>query len=435
MAATWRDKLLPASFRGISFLIPQTSVPVGMKGQLHEFPQRDTPFFEQLGKQSQVHKMTAWVIGDDCFERRDKLIEALNAPGGGELVHPWLGKMQVKAGECDMSHDFVGGGMVSFELTFYPDVPLKTPATKVNTQAQVVNSSESLLTSSLNRYKTAMGTVNQARLGLLQMRNSLTNVFSVIQQQFAPFVSVFTDVTGFAQSLINSPGSLSSLFSSYFSSFSGFDFFSSSSSGRSSSGSSFGSSSGNDGGGYRGAVAEASQQTEAVGSINTVSSIGGTDAITASQATANLVQDSTLVQIGLIVSEMPVAPQPESIEAMPSVEQQALQPIVRPDVPVADDVIELRDNLNEAIHEASLKADPEHYLVLNNFRQTVVKHLTAVAQSGVKLVDITPPETLPALVLAYRRFGDATRSPEVVQRNRIQHPGFVPAVPIKIAQR
>lgn len=428
MTATWRDKLLPASFRGISFLIPQASVPVGMKGQLHEFPQRDTPFFEQLGKQSQVHKMTAWVIGDDCFERRDKLIEALNTPGGGELVHPWLGKIQVKAGECDMSHDFVGGGMVSFELTFYPDVPLKTPATKVNTQAQVVNSSESLLTSSLNRYKNAMATVNQARLGLLQMRNSLMNVFSVVQQQFAPFLSVFTDVTGFAQSLINSPGTLSSLFSSYFSSFSGFDFFSSSTSGRSRSGSS-------EGGGYRGAVAEASQQVEAVGSINTVSSIGGTDAITASQATANLVQDSTLVQIGLIVSEMPVTPQPESIEAMPSVEQQALQPIVRPDVPVADDVIELRDNLNEAIHEASLKADPEHYLVLNSFRQTVVRHLTAVAQSGVKLVDITPPETLSALVLAYRRFGDATRSPEVVQRNRIQHPGFVPALPIKIAQR
>lgn len=422
MTVTWRDKLLPASFRGISFLIPQASVPVGMKGQLHEFPQRDTPFFEQLGKQSQVHKMTGWVIGDDCFERRDKLIEALNTPGGGELVHPWLGKMQVKVGECEMSHDRVGGGMVSFDLTFYPDVPLKTPAARANTQAQVVKSSESLLTSSLNRYKTTMATVNKARLGLLQMRNSLSNVFSVIQQQFAPFLSVFTDVTSFAQSLMNSPGTLSSLFSSYFSSFSGFDFFGSSSNDGS-------------GSGYRGAVAEASQQAESVSSINTVSPLGGTDTVTASQATADLVQDSVLVQIGLIVSEMPVATQPESIESMPSVEQQAIQPIVRPDVPVADDVIELRDNLNEAIHEASLKADPEHYLVLNSFRQSVVKHLTAVAQSGVRLVDITPPETLSALVLAYRRFGDATRSPEVVQRNRIRHPGFVPAVPIKIAQR
>jgi len=80
MDKTWRDAVLPASFRGISFLIPQTSVPVGMKGPLHEFPQRDTPFFEQMGKQAQVHKMTAWVVGDDCFERRDKLIEALQNP-------------------------------------------------------------------------------------------------------------------------------------------------------------------------------------------------------------------------------------------------------------------------------------------------------------------------------------------------------------------
>lgn len=249
MTATWRDQLLPASFRGISFLIPQTSVPVGMKGQLHEFPQRDTPFFEQLGKQSQVHKMTAWIIGDDCFERRDKLIDALETPGGGELVHPWLGRLQVKAGECEVSHDLTAGGMVVFDLTFYPDVPLKMPGAKVNTQAQMVNSSESLLTSSLNRYKTAMATVNKARLGLMQMRNSLSGVFSVIQQQFAPFVSVFTDVTGFAQSLMNSPGSLSSLFSGYFSSFSGFNFFSSGGRGGSRSG---GSSSTSSGGQVRG---------------------------------------------------------------------------------------------------------------------------------------------------------------------------------------
>jgi prophage DNA circulation protein len=389
-----------------------------MKGQLHEFPQRDTPYFEQLGKQSQVHKFPAWIIGDDCFERRDKLIEALNTPGAGELVHPWLGRMQVKAGECDMTHDLVGGGMITFELTFYPAEPLSTPTTRVNTQAQVVKSSESLLTSSLNRYETSMAKVNAARLGLLQMRNSLSNVFAVVQQQFTPFVSVFTDVTGFAQSLMNSPGALSSLFLSYFGSFSGFNFLGSGS-----------------GSGYRGAVAEVAQQTQAASSINMVSTVGGTDAAKASQAAANLVQDSVLVQIGLIVSELPVAVQPESLGTAPSVDQQALQPVVRPEVPVADDVIELRDTLNETIHDASLKADPAHYIVLNTFRQDVVKHLTAVAQSGVRLVDITPPQTLSALVLAYQRFGDATRSVEVVQRNRIRHPGFVPPVPIKLAQR
>lgn len=258
-----------------------------------------------------------------------------------------------------------------------------------------------------------MAKVDQARLGLARLRNSLSAVYTVIQQQFAPFVGVFTNLTGLAQSIMNAPDSLSSLFSSYFSVQ---DYL-------------------GDESGYRNTVATASQQTEAVTSINTVSPLGGVDAVAASQAAADLVQDALLLQIALIVSEMPIASQPVSTNTTPSVEQQASQPFVRPEVPVADDVLELRDNLNEAMLEASLKADSAHYVVLNTLRQTVVKHLTAVAASGVRLVDITPPETLSALVLAYRRFGDATRESEVVQRNRIRHPGFIPAVPIKIAQR
>lgn len=418
MDQTWRDQLLPASFRGISFLIPQASVPVGMKVQLHEFPQRDEPYAEQLGKQAQVHRLVCWIIGDDCFERRDKFMEALETPGAGELVHPWLGRMQVKAGEAELTHDFKQGGMAAFAVTFYPDIPLKFPTAKVNTQQQVVKASDSLLDSALARYKSAMEKVDQARLGLARLRNSLSGVYTVIQQQFSTIIGAFTNLTGFVQSLMNAPDSLSSLFSSYFSEFSVDDYL------------------GDDSGSsYRNSVATATQQAEAVASINTVSDSGGVDAAAASQATANLVQDALLVQVALIISEMPVTSQPVSTATVASVEQQAVQPIVRPEVPVADDVIELRDNLNEAIFQASLKADPEHYMVLNTLRQTIVKHLTAVAESGVRLVEITPPETLTALVLAYRRFGDATRESEVVQRNRLRHPGFVPARPIKIAQR
>jgi len=418
MDQTWRDQMLPASFRGVSFLIPQASVPVGMKVQLHEFPQRDEPYAEQMGKQAQVHRLVCWIIGDDCFERRDKFMEAVQTPGAGELVHPWLGRMQVKAGEAELTHDFKQGGMAAFAVTFYPDIPLKFPTAKVNTQQQVVKASDSLLDSALARYKSAMEKVDQARLGLARLRNSLSGVYTVIQQQFSTIIGAFTNLTGFVQSLMNAPDSLSSLFSSYFSEFSVDDYL------------------GDDSGSsYRNSVATATQQTEAVASINTVSDSGGVDAAAASQATANLVQDALLVQVALIISEMPVASQPVSTVTVSSVEQQAVQPIVRPEVPVADDVIELRDNLNEAIFQASLKADAEHYQVLNTLRQTIVKHLTAVAESGVRLVEITPPETLSALVLAYRRFGDATRESEVVQRNRLRHPGFVPARPIKVAQR
>ncbi|VEF08433.1 prophage PSPPH01, DNA circulation protein [Pseudomonas fluorescens] len=418
MTKTWRDEMLPASFRGVSFLIPQASVPIGMKVQLHEFPQRDEPYAEQLGKQAQVHRLVCWIIGDDCFERRDKFIEALQKPGAGELVHPWLGRMQVKAGEAEVTHEYTQGGMASFAVTFYPDIPLTFPKPKVNTQQQVVKASETFWESALRRYKAAMAAVDQAKLGIARLRNTLSGVYTAIQQQFSSIVGVFTNLTGFVQSLINAPDALSALFGSYFSDFSLDDYFGEESDSN-----------------YRDSVASATQQTESIVSINTVSQAGGVDAAAASQATANLVQDALLMQVALIVSQMPIASQPVSTVSAPSVEQQAVQPVVRAEVPVADDVIELRDTLNEAIFQASLKADPEHYIVLNTLRQSIVKHLTAVAESGVRLVEITPPETLSALVLAYRRFGDATRESEVVQRNRLRHPGFVPALPIKIAQR
>lgn len=435
MTKTWRDDMLPASFRGIKFLIEQAAVPVGRKGQLHEYPQRDEPFFESLGKQSQVHKVSAYVIGDDCFERRDKLLEALEKEGPGELVHPWLGRMLVDVGECDLTHSRTEGGMARLELTFYPSKPRKFPTGTANTQQQVVKSSESLLSSALRRYKAAMAVVDKARINLIGLRNGLSNVYTIIQRQFAPFLGIFTNLSGFIQSLVNSPSALSALFSSYFSDFSTSGLFrtgvnrTSSSTGQT----------GNAAGAvtapsYRSSVAVASQHAEAVTSINNVPQASGADTTAAAQAVANLVQDSLLVQVALIISEMPVATQPVSVESTPSIDHQAVQPVERPEVPVADDVIELRDALSEAIWEASLKADPEHYQALNTLRQALIKHLTAVAASGVRLVDITPAETLPALVLAYRRFGDATRAGEVVQRNRIQHPGFVPAVPLKIAQ-
>lgn len=120
----WRDRLLPASFRGVGFWIDQAKTPVGRKGQLHEYPQRDLPFFEDLGQQAKTHDLTAFIVGPDCLEQRDKLLKALEQ-GRGELVHPWLGRLQVKVGECDMTHTRQDGGLVTFALKFYPDQPCR----------------------------------------------------------------------------------------------------------------------------------------------------------------------------------------------------------------------------------------------------------------------------------------------------------------------
>ncbi|KAA8712473.1 DNA circularization protein [Pseudomonas cannabina] len=474
--STWRDSLLPASFRGVGFFIEKAVVPVGRKGQLHEYPQRDEPYFESLGKQAQVHTLTAFIVGRDCFEQRDNLLQALEKDGAGELVHPWLGRMQVQVGQCSVTHTLTEGGMVRLDLVFYPANPLKFPVSTLNTRRQLLGASESLLDSALRRYRSVMAVVDAVRINIQALRSALSGVFATIQRQFAPFMAIYSDVTALVHSLVNAPLTVSTLFSTFFASFDGDTRRSGradgssniggstgggsasgsggSASGSNGSGSSSGSASGSgststrqasrtaiNGGTssvetvpYRSVISEATQQAEAVSSINLVNQGSGLDTGVTAQATANLVQDALLVKVARIVASMPVAAKVTPLTVVPSLDQQVTQALQRVDVPVADDVIELRDTLSSAIWEASLKADPEHYLALNTLRQALIRHLNAVAASGVRLVDMKVSEPLPALVLAYRRFGDASRGQEIVQRNRLAHPGFVPSGTRKIAQ-
>lgn len=427
--ANWRDQLLPASFRGVSFQVEGSTVPVGQKVQLHEYPKRDEAYAEQMGKRARVHKLTAFVIGTDCFEQRDKLLKALETEGEGTLVHPQLGQLSVIAGECEMTHDRREGGMVRFDLTFFPGQAQSNPTTRANTSQQAAKASLGYWDSALSRYQSAMAKVDAARINAIGLQNKLTGVFGVISRQFSPLLGAYSSVGSLAQGLTNAPGGISSLFSSYFADLGLSASRSGSSVSRSTTSAEAASFST-----YSQSVAAVSRQAEDASAIDTLTPSNGADTSAAAQALANLVQDAVLVQATATAAEIPVATPPLDAPSTASVDQQAIDPVSRPDVPVANEVVDLRDSLDEVFWTAALKADPDHYLALNAARQQVVRHLTQVAASGQRLVDVTPPETTPALVLAYRRFGDATREGEIVQRNKIRHPGFVPAEPLKIAQ-
>jgi prophage DNA circulation protein len=43
------------------------------------------------------------------------------------------------------------------------------------------------------------------------------------------------------------------------------------------------------------------------------------------------------------------------------------------------------------------------------------------------VTQVVPQQTLPALVQAYQLYGDSTRDTDLVNRNLLQHPGFIPA--------
>ncbi len=134
---TWRDHLQPASFRGVSFHIKDASGTYGRRVALHEYPLRDKPYAEDLGRKAREISFDAYVIGHDYMTGRDALIEAVEKPGAGTLVHPYYGQMRVTVTACRVRESTREGGMARFSLTMVEAGELAFPVATVDTQSIV----------------------------------------------------------------------------------------------------------------------------------------------------------------------------------------------------------------------------------------------------------------------------------------------------------
>lgn len=117
-----------ASFRGVRFNLTDTDSSFGRRGILHQFPFRDEPYTEDLGRKPREYEIEAFVTGFDYARERDKLIEACEKPGPARLVHPYLGKTTVVCIRCELSESSTEGNVARFRLGFREAGVLKYPS-------------------------------------------------------------------------------------------------------------------------------------------------------------------------------------------------------------------------------------------------------------------------------------------------------------------
>ncbi|MBA1321186.1 DNA circularization protein [Pseudomonas plecoglossicida] len=465
---TWRDQLHPASFRGVPFFVDSDSMPAGRRTQVHEYPQRDKPLVEDMGRVTREIKLEAFVIGEQFIELRDNLLNALDKPGAGELIHPWYGRLMATATECDVSHERREGGMARFSLMFVEEGEKGFPAGVPNTARQLEDSSESLLESAIARYKAVMAVVNRARLAVVALQNGIAAIQMAIAAELRQITGLISSVEALVDMLINAPGNFAAMIRGQFASVGGNSRSSGYRWGATDSASSAAAASLEADPEFARTVAALPEQqpefasfadsaraitaqieqaqllagevlqaaaSSGSSSSNSVTAVlGGTATAQVVNAARELVRDALIVLAVRTAAAMPVVRAPEPLSTFPSLEQQAIAPIQRPDVPVTADVVAVRDAIEAALWSAGQVAPHEHFEVLQVVRKQVRAHLTEVARAGVRLTVVTARESVPAVVLAYRQYGDATRASEIVTRNKVQHPGFLPAGPLAIAQ-
>jgi len=101
-------------------------------------------------------------------------------------------------------------------------------------------------------------------------------------------------------------------------------------------------------------------------------------------------------------------------------------------LPVYEDAVLVRDSLAAGLDEASFAAPDVVYTALQVLRARMHADITGRLSQSARLLEHTPREPMSCLVLAYDLYEDVDREQEILDRNAVRHPGFVPAIPIKV---
>ncbi|MCH7128161.1 DNA circularization protein [Escherichia coli] len=431
---TWKDRLQDASFRGVPFKVEEESSGVGRRVETHEYPNRDKPYTEDLGRVSLRPSLTAYVVGEDCFDQRDRLIEALNKPGPGTLVHPVYGEMSVCVdGDVRVSTSRSEGRVVRFDLKFVEAGELSYPTAGAATAQNLTSSCSALddcisdsfsdfsidgvadfvqndvisnATSMMGYVSGAMKVVDSAVSDAARLLQGDISVLLPPPSSGKTFVDQLQSMWRAGNRLYGNSGDLFTMIKTF-------------------SGISLGS----------------DLQPRGVWKTDSVTTRTTTQQ---SNTVASSIRTTAISEAARTVTSLPapvsvpVVSQPDS--GWPVVTHPALntkqEETVITDLPTWEQLVDIRDTLNAAIDkEMTRTTDDRLFLALRRVKTDLNTDMKTRLEQTQKTVQRLPDEVTPALVLAATWFDNAARESDIIRRNAISHPGFVPVVPLRVPIR
>ncbi|MCG6204201.1 DNA circularization N-terminal domain-containing protein [Rhodopseudomonas sp. HC1] len=96
LARDWTKTLWMASYKGVPFWVEDDGDDGARRIVIHEFPMRDDPFLEDLGERSRQFEVTAYVASDSADADAAAVIATCATRGAGILVLPTHGPILVR---------------------------------------------------------------------------------------------------------------------------------------------------------------------------------------------------------------------------------------------------------------------------------------------------------------------------------------------------
>lgn len=432
MPPAWRERSGPGSFRGVPFQVRGVELTGGRKTVRHEYPLKDTAFVEDLGRKARGLRVTAYVVGSDYIAQRDRLRDECEKGGPGPLVLPYEENRLVMVGDFTISFIDTDAGMAGFSIDFEETDPKPAnPTTVTSPSSKLGLTSDGLLETNQNSFSKRFNlTVQQATStgvtrtkplpgwSLASAASLVSDASAALRTSLAPIVGTNEQLSSLkrqtdalisnATSLIRTPTSLAAQFTNLLRDLTTWP------------------------------ITPALGFKALMHAFNFIPSTPRPTPSTSTRAVenTNYTAVDTFIRVAIIDragpfagdaslpgTGLPIPLSPRTITGGPATRF--------PDgsrtggFETYEQATSAREQLTAAIDTLLPTVDDVVYAALVQLRADVIAAVPGEQSTLPRIVTFTPPGTLPSLVVSYRLYGDLALADDIVDRNRIAHPGFV----------
>lgn len=456
---SWFDELQQASFRGVPFGVLGGNSRFGRRVAVHEYPMRDKPYIEDLGRSTRHIHITGFLVensrvygGGSALAQRDAMVTAAERLGPGSLIHPTLGQLTVSVpdGGLSVTERWDLGRVFEISFSFIESGDRLFPAVSNTTGSALDALADALNLGAAADFVNGLTKSINLGLGLVEGVLSLGHaVVGTVVGVIAGFAAQVGEASRDATSLFN----LASLLTGNYGRYVNANVSSAFAASRASSSpatpitlSTLIAQGAED----RASIAMASAQLNSSAAGMDVATVGQLpsavqvliaaladailnpgDAVRLFQLLAGYVSTITVNGAGQIQSAQQVTL--DATTAM--LRRYAIAQLARSIttyVPSSyDDAVTVRNTVTASIDAETLSAgdagDDASYFALRALRQSVVALLTASGNGLAHLQDFSFKATQPSLALGQRIYQDASRADQLVDQLNPVHPAFCPA--------
>ncbi len=381
-------KLIGGSFRGVPFLVEADDRAGGRRTVTHEFPQRNDPWVEDLGRKARTFQFEAYVIGDDYVAQRDALIEALEDKAGpGELVHPQYG---IKRGICpsfNARHSTAEGRMVRITIEF-AETPVQavTPTEAVDLAGRVSLSADSALLAVAFEFESAYDAEGMPSFSLASAIDVLNGMSGGVLSALGPVVQSTQEMAKLKQQVDILAAKASSLVR------------------------------------QPGEILGAFRDTLAV-LVETVA--GAPAAVLQAFSAAYMIDTGPAAPLTTATRQRERANQlalDAALKRILAIEAARLAP--RGDFESTEYALHTREQILDMLDEQAASAGDTCYPALVQLRADIIRAIPGDAELA-RILTVERPVAVPSILLSYQLYGSVAQEADILARNRTSHPGFM----------